>query len=230
MMNILQIDVEDWYQGALLGNWESYEDRVVPSTRKVLAILESRKIRATFFILGYVAGKFPGLVEMVKSKGHEIASHGYGHMPITQQTPSEFEEDLSKSIRVLEKITGDRILGYRAPQFTLVRKTSWAIDIMKRNGLKYDSSIFPVRTHLYGVPDAPLFPYHISSSNISVDDPAEDFIEVPLSVYRTPLVGMNIPIAGGFYLRFFPFFLISHAIGKINKLKQPACVIFTPGS
>ena len=167
-VNILQIDVEDWYSDLDIKDWESYEDRIVQSTNKLLSILKERNVQATFFVLGYVAEHFPELVEKIKDENHEIASHGYSHTPITRQTPSEFEEDLLKSIRILEKITGDKIAGYRAPQFTVVEKTSWAIDIMKKNGLEYDSSIFPVKTHLYGVPDAPLFPYHISSSSINL--------------------------------------------------------------
>jgi len=121
-VNILQIDVEDWYCDLHIRYWESYEDRVVQSTDKVLRILKERNIQATFFILGYVAERFPQLVKKIKEEGHEIASHGYSHTPITKQTPREFEEDLSKSIRILEKISGDKIWGYRAPQFTIVEK------------------------------------------------------------------------------------------------------------
>ena len=171
MVNILQIDVEDWYSDLDIRYWESSEDRIIQNTNKVLAILEERDIRATFFILGYLAEHFPQLVRRIKEQGHEIASHGYNHTPITKKTPLEFEEDLSKSIRILEKISGDKVWGYRAPQFTVVEKTSWAIDILKEKGLRYDSSIFPVKTPLYGVPDAPLFPYHISPLDIKKDNP-----------------------------------------------------------
>lgn len=227
-VNILQIDVEDWYSDLDIKDWESYEDRIVQSTNKLLSILKERNTQATFFVLGYVAEHFPELVEKIKDENHEIASHGYSYTPITRQTPSEFEEDLLKSIRILEKITGDKIAGYRAPQFTVVEKTSWAIDIMKKNGLEYDSSIFPVKTHLYGVPDAPLFPYYISSSNIKKDDSNEDFLEFPLSVYKIPGMKKNIPIAGGFYLRFFPYVFLSHAIRKINKGNYPAVCYLHP--
>jgi len=227
-VNILQIDVEDWYCDLDIKYWGSYKDRVVQSTDKVLAILKERNIHATFFILGYVAERFPQLVRKIKEEGHEIASHGYSHIPITKQTPPEFEEDLLKSIRILEKISGDKIWGYRAPQFTIVNETSWAIDILKKNGLRYDSSIFPVKTPLYGVPDAPLFPYHVSSSNIKEDNPEENFLEFPLSVYKIPVIKKNIPIAGGFYLRFFPYRFISYAIKKINKANHPAVCYLHP--
>ena len=227
-INILTIDVEDYYQDTEFKNWKFYEDRVVQNTHKILNILSETNTKATFFVLGYVAEHFPELVETIKDEKHEIATHGYSHTPIEQQTPSEFEEDLLKSIRILEKITGDRVMGYRARQFSVSKKTSWAIDILKKAGLKYDSSVFPVKTPLYGVPDAPLYPYHISSSNIKRDNPEEGFLELPLSVFRIPIVRKNIPIAGGFYLRFLPYLFIKHAIKTINKMNQPAIIYIHP--
>ena len=226
--NILTIDVEDWYMDTDISTWDCYEDRTVESTNKILKILNELNIQATFFVLGYVAEHFPGLVEEIKDKGHEIATHGYSHTSIKKQTPSEFEMDLLKSIRTLEQITKDKIRGHRACEFTISEETSWAIDIMKKNGLKYDSSIFPVKTPLYGVPTATLYPYHISSSNITRDNPEEDFLEFPLSVYKIPIVHKNIPIAGGFYLRLFPYWFIKHAIRKINKIGQPAIFYIHP--
>ena len=132
-----------------------------------------------------------------------------------------------KSIGIIEKITKNKISGHRACEFSIVEKTSWAIDILKKNGLKYDSSIFPVKTHLYGVPDAPLYPYHISSSNITRDNPEVDFFEFPLSVYRFPIMHKTIPVAGGFYLRLFPYWFIKHAIKKINKMGKPTIFVTT---
>ena len=227
-VNILQIDVEDWYTDLPRKYWKYYEDRIVQNTNKILKILKESNIQATFFIIGYFAERYPELVEKIYNENHEIGSHGYSHAPITQQTPNEFEEDLLKSIKILEKITNDKVLGYRAPFFTLDERTSWAIDIMKKCGLKYDSSIFPVKTHLYGVPDAPLFPYYISSSNIKKNNPNGDFLEIPLSVYRIPMIKKNIPIAGGFCLRFFPYKFISYGIKKINKKRYPAVFYIHP--
>ena len=227
-MNILTIDVEDWYMDTDISTWDYYEDRIVQSTNKILKILKESNIEATFFILGYVGEHFPELVESIENENHEIATHGYSHKQITKQTPLEFEEDLLKSIKILERITDKKIFGYRAREFTITEKTSWAIDILKKNGLQYDSSIFPVKTHLYGVPDAPLYPYHISSSNIKGDDLEEAFLEFPLSVYRIPVVHKNIPVAGGFYLRLFPYWFIKHAIKKINKMGKPAIIYIHP--
>ena len=226
--NILTIDVEDWYMDTDISTWDSYEDRVVQSTKKILEILDESNTKATFFVVGYVAEHFSELIEDIKDKGHEIGTHGYSHTSIKKQTPSEFEKDLSKSVRILEDITKEKIVGHRACEFSIVEETAWAIDILKKNGLKYDSSVFPVKTHLYGVPDAPLYPYHISSSNIKIDNPEEDFLEFPLSVYRIPIVHKNIPIAGGFYLRLIPYWFIKHAIIRINKMNQPATFYIHP--
>ena len=227
--NILTIDVEDWYMDTDISTWDSYEDRVVQSTQEILEILDETNTIATFFVVGYVAEHHPELIEEIKDRGHEIGTHGYTHTSITHQTPSEFEEDLLKSIKILEDITKEKISGYRACEFSIVKETSWALDILKKNGLKYDSSVFPVKTHLYGVLDAPLYPYHISSSNIKIDNnPEEDFFEFPLSVYRIPIVHKNIPIAGGFYLRLIPYCFIKHAMKKINKMGQPAILYIHP--
>lgn len=223
----MQIDVEPWYCNLPPTDWNYYEDRVVKNTVQTLNILKEYNAKATFFILGYVAENHPILLERIQKEGHEIASHGYNHISIKKQSPSEFEKDLIKSIKILE-MKSNKLLGYRAPQFSIVKETSWAIDILKKNGLKYDSSIFPVKTHLYGVPDAPRFTYHISSEKIEVDSPEEKFLEVPLSTYNIPLIGRNLPIAGGFYLRFFPYFFIKHSIRKINNMGKPAVCYIHP--
>ena len=229
MKNILTVDVEDWYMDRDISTWGLYEDRICKSTNKVICLLNESDTRATFFILGYVAERFPELVERIKDEGHEIATHGYSHKPITKQTLSEFEDDLLKSCELLEKITGDEIIGHRGCQFTVMEETSWAIDVLKKKGFKYDSSVFPVKTHLYGVPNAPLYPYRISSNDISKESDVEkQFLEIPLSVYRIPIVRKNIPIAGGFYLRFFPYWFIKHAMKKINSDNKPIICYIHP--
>jgi polysaccharide deacetylase family protein (PEP-CTERM system associated) len=226
--NILTIDVEDWYMDLNISTWDLYEDRVVESTNKILKLLNESNTKATFFVLGYVAESFPELVENIKEMGHEIATHGYNHKPLTKQTRYEFEEDFLKSVRILEKITKDKVIGHRASNFTVMDETSWAIDVLKKNGMKYDSSVFPVKTHLYGVQNAPLYPYYISSADIRIESPERDILELPLSVYKLPIVNKNIPIAGGFYLRLFPYCFIEHAIQKINKMNQSAIIYIHP--
>lgn len=225
--NIMTIDVEDWYMDLDISRWDSFEDRVVLNTQRILKILDKWNSTATFFVLGYVAEKFPELIIEIIDKGHEIGTHGYSHKSALKQTPSEFEDDLKKSVSAIERLTSDKILGHRACQFSLIKETAWLVDILKRNKLKYDSSIFPVRTHLYGVPDAPSYPYCISSQNIEACMES-DFYEYPLSVYRSPIIRSNIPVAGGFYLRLFPYWFIKHALKKINNIGQPATCYIHP--
>lgn len=228
--NILQIDIEHFYcdhhvnvkRWENVEEWEEYRDRTVWSTEKLLRLLERKKVTATFFVLGCVATKFPDLVEKIEAAGCEIASHGYWHELVTKQTPKEFEDDLRGSLTALHKIAHDKVVGYRACNSTLEERTAWMIDILKSYGLKYDSSILPFRAYYYGVKDAPLFPYHISSHNIKVDSPQENFLEFPLSVYRVPVLNVNVPIAGGFYFRFFPYPFVKHCLKKLNKNGEPA--------
>lgn len=226
--NILSVDVEDWYMDTDSSNWNTYEDRIVSSTEKILSLLEEAHAKATFFILGYVAESHPELVEHIFEKGHEIATHGYSHKPITKLHPLAFEDDLLKSVRALQNITKEKIKGYRACQFSLCSESSWALDILIENGFRYDSSIFPVKTPLYGVPKAPLFPYHISSSDLTKADESSDFLEFPLSIYRIPFINFNIPIAGGFYLRLFPYCFIKRGIDGINRAGKPGIIYVHP--
>jgi polysaccharide deacetylase family protein (PEP-CTERM system associated) len=226
--NILQVDVEDWYMDLDIGSWDQYEDRIVEATSRLLSILEETGNTATFFTLGYVAERFPDLLGKVREHGHEIGSHGYGHKPLQDMSPAEFEEDVMRSKRIIEGLSGERVLGYRAPFFTLTEGTAWALDIIERCGFVYDSSIFPVRTHLYGMPDAPRFPYRISSSNIKKDDPEARLLEFPLSVFVLPGIRRNIPVAGGFYLRLFPYEFLYYAIKRINGADEPAVCYLHP--
>jgi polysaccharide deacetylase family protein (PEP-CTERM system associated) len=228
-MNIFQVDVEHFYcdyhvdvkSWENVKEWQEYRDRTAWSTEKLLQLFEKKRVTATFFVLGCVAKRFPELIEKIEAAGHEIASHGYWHDLVTGQTPREFENDLRESLTLLDKLSHDKVIGYRACNCTLEERTSWMIDILRQYGLRYDSSILPFRTNYYGVKDAPLFPYHISSHNIKVDSPQESFLEFPLSVYRVPVVNVNVPFAGGFYFRFFPYPFIKHSLKKLNKNGKP---------
>ncbi len=223
MVNILQIDVEDWYCDLDFKDWNQFEPRVANATEKVLRILDETANKATFFVLGYIAERFPELVKRIDAAGHEVASHGYSHRRICDQTPEEFEQDFLQSVKILEDITGKKIAGYRAPQFTIMKETLWALDILKKYGLEYDSSIFPVKTPLYGIPDFPLFPCALGSGENGID-----FMEIPPSVYKVPFLKKNIPVAGGFYLRFFPYIFIHYALQKLNKVNNVAICYIHP--
>lgn len=221
--NILTVDVEDWYMTTDISCWGEFEDRIVASTERMLSILGNTK--ATFFVLGYVAEHHPELISRIHESGHELGTHGYSHKPIQSQTPDQFEEELLKSMEIIESITGVKIRGHRACHASVMKSTAWSIDIMERCGIEYDSSVFPVRTPLYGVPDAPLFPYRISSKNIC-EDSEEGIYEFPLSVYKLPY--KNIPISGGFYLRLFPYWFIKNSIRRINEKGKPAVMYLHP--
>jgi polysaccharide deacetylase family protein (PEP-CTERM system associated) len=212
--NFLTIDVEDWYMDTDFSTWNKYENRLIEPTQKILTALKEHNIRATFFVLGYVADNYPDLIERIHSDGHEIGTHGYRHIPINHMTKQSFSEDLKKSLIAIENLTGEPVWGHRAPYFSVMKETCWAIDTLKQAGLRYDSSIFPVSTPLYGVPDAPYFPYQISSNDITQPDPKSDFWEIPLSVYHT-FFG-SIPVAGGFYARLFPYRFLHHFLKKMN--------------
>lgn len=227
--NIFQVDLEYFYCDYHIDvrTWDNvdelhkYRERITSSTERLLELFDNKRVTATFFVLGCVAKRFPDLIEKIENAGHEIASHGYWHELATKQSREEFAEDLEESLGLLSKLAKEKILGYRTCNCTLVETTSWIIDILKSHGLKYDSSIFPFRTHFYGVPDAPIFPYHIASKNIKVESPQEYFLEFPLSVYRIPVIDKNIPISGGFYFRFLPYWLVKYGVKKLNKAGRP---------
>lgn len=229
MKNAISVDVEDWYQGVVtvdFKDWSNYESRICQNIDKILALLDKRNVTATFFAVGYVAENFPEIIENITNSGHEIASHGYSHKLIYELSPDEFKNDLLKSLKVLERVTSEKVLGYRAAYFSVNKETGWAIDIMEKFGLKYDSSIFPFKTYLYGVPSAPRYPYKPSRYDITVSDPNRNFIEFPLSTYS--FLGVNIPIAGGFYLRSLPYWIIKKGIKKINDEGYPAITYIHP--
>jgi len=227
--NIFQVDLEHFYcdyhvdvrSKEDVDEWHTYRERTVWQTEKLLDLFDRKGVTATFFVLGCVASRFPDLIERIEDSGHEIASHGYWHELATNQSPDRFTRDLEDSLELLRRHAHGKIVGYRTCNCTLVEETSWIVDILRAHGLTYDSSIFPFRTHFYGVPDAPVFPYRISSKNIKVEDLNADFLEFPLSVYRIPFLNKNIPFSGGFYFRFLPYRFTRHALRKLNKNGKP---------
>lgn len=219
--NILTIDLEDWFQSSLelFDKFREPEKifrptgRVVRNTRELLNILDEHKVKATFFVLGTVAEDFPDLIKEIYSQGHEIATHGYAHKLIYRQTKEEFREDLRKSIDIIESITGEKILGYRAPYFSIREDSLWALEVLREVRLRYDASIFPLKRKLYGVNDI---------NKIS----ANGIVEFPVS--KTSFLGYEFPFGGGGYLRLFPYALTKWAINKINKKGEPAIVYIHP--
>jgi peptidoglycan-N-acetylglucosamine deacetylase len=215
MKNIMSVDLEDYYCDLPFDKWENYGERITSLTDVILSLFEKYDISATFFTVGYLAEKHPELIEKIVSQGHEIASHSYFHSDLRTLDNNEFEKELLKSINSLEKISGEKVYGFRAPFFSVTKENLWVFKIMKKY-LSYDSSIFPVKTPLYGISNAIRYTYSISEENPLDENDTGNFFEIPPATLRVPIMG-NIPIAGGFYLRFFPTPLIKSGIKQLNK-------------
>ncbi len=224
MKNILTFDIEDWYHPNLadkdLLGAGPFEDRVEEPTLRILNILDETHNKATFFVVGDIAEKFPDLVREIVRRGHEVGSHGYRHNLVYDYTEAQFETDLGNSVRLLEKITGRKVLGYRAPSWSLGEKTPWAWDAMHDLGLQYDSSLYPFKTFLYGDSTSSRFEYNLT---LSGDKP---FREIPPSVAE--VLGRRVPFSGGFYFRVVPYVFLKAGIRQYNRAGQPAVVYLHP--
>lgn len=217
--NALTIDVEDYFQVAALAeavdrkDWSSMEYRVEANTDRLLELFSQRGVKATFFTLGWVAERSPELVRRIQKAGHEIASHGYSHQLVYNQTPDVFRDETRKSKQLLEDITGEPITGYRAASYSVTAQSRWALDILCEEGFTWDSSIFPVHHDRYGMPGTPHEPYRLKAPG------GGTLIEFPLST--CPLGSYRLPIAGGGYFRLYPYWLSRWGLGKINRAGQP---------
>jgi polysaccharide deacetylase family protein (PEP-CTERM system associated) len=222
-VNALSIDLEFWWCNEFLTDYlpRDREDGFRESLRPVFAVLDAFDVKATFFVLGAVAEKYPEVVSEIHRSGHEIACHAYSHKPLYTMNRSEFEGELRKSLELLDDYNP---VGFRAPSFSLSNETKWAIEVLEKYGFQYDSSIFPVRTQLYGVPDAPVGIYRPSRDDITVHDPDGPIVEFPLSVIR---LGTNIPVSGGFYLRALPKRFLSWGVGRVAT-RRPANIYVHP--
>lgn len=222
--NALTIDVEEHFQvhafETVIGRsaWERYPSRVVANTRRILRLLSEYSVHATFFVLGWVADRYPDLVKEVAMSGHEIATHGYWHELVYRQTPDEFAADLCHSLEAIGRAVGGlRLVGYRAPAFSITKQSLWALAILRDHGISYDSSIFPLAAHdRYGISNANRFANKMDSG----------LWEFPVSTVR--LGKQNWPVAGGGYFRLFPLWITSHAIRHLNAQKHPAVVYLHP--
>jgi polysaccharide deacetylase family protein (PEP-CTERM system associated) len=223
--NALTIDVEDYYHVSAfesvipVNTWERYESRVERNTLRCLEIFDAYGVKATFFVLGWVAERHPGLVRALAEEGHEVASHGYSHRRIYTQTPAVFREETHRSKQYLEDCIGQPVRGYRAATYSITRQSLWALDILEEAGFEYDSSIFPVHHDLYGIADYPRFCHRL--------DRHPGLVEFPLSTVK--LGRMTLPIAGGGYFRLFPYALTRWGIRRFNhREQQPAAVYLHP--
>jgi polysaccharide deacetylase family protein (PEP-CTERM system associated) len=227
MINALTIDVEDYFQVNAFEpyvareRWGDFPLRVADNVSRLLELLDEFEVRATFFVLGWIAERRPQLVKEIQSRGHEIACHGYGHQLVYRIGPALFREDLRRAKGVLEGITGVAVRGYRAPTYSITRESLWAFDLLIEEGFTFDSSVFPVYHDTYGIPDAPRFPYTVQRAAGSIQ-------EFPLSTLPLKLAGFNyqLPIAGGGYLRLLPVALIKWGIERINFREGMPAVLY----
>jgi polysaccharide deacetylase family protein (PEP-CTERM system associated) len=272
MRNILTVDLEDYFQVHAFSrvvqfeDWCKFECRIERNTDRLLEVLNSvpsprpskslpcampsapcESTKATFFVLGWIAERYPGLVRRIQKEGHEIACHGYAHRLIYSQSREEFREDIKKSKTILQDITGSEVMGYRAPSYSITNKSRWAFEILAEEGFRYDSSIFPIHHDFYGMPNAPRFPFIISlnrNNNFefstlnfqfgtaapqhrsTATPPVGILPQSPLdtrhSLVEFPLstakvFGQNFPISGGGYFRLLPYPLVRYGLKRINE-------------
>jgi len=223
MLNALSVDLEDWYhicgvdKYSQPSEWPSYESRILRNCDKVLRLLQEFNTKATFFVLGYIAEKEPDLVKKIAAEGHEIASHGYYHQRIFELNMESFKEDLQKSIDVISDITGKQVLGFRAPEWSVRTNTLWALDIMRKSGIRYDSSIVPLTG--MGIRGFKKFPHKIKTLH-------GEIYEFPLTTTR--LFWENLPFTGGLPLRITPYFYIVSKMRRINREGHPCLSYIHP--
>lgn len=223
--NAMTCDVEDYFQVSAFApyidraSWPTRECRVEANMDRILALFERTGVRATFFTLGWIAERYPNVVKRIVAGGHELASHGYGHLRASDQTRAEFDNDIRSSKALLEDIGGQAVLGYRAPSFSIGRDNLWALDALLEAGYRYSSSIYPVVHDHYGMPEAPRFAFYPNGT--------DGLLEVPITTVQ--MMGRKLPAGGGGYFRLLPYALSRWMMAKVNQDdRQPALFYFHP--
>jgi polysaccharide deacetylase family protein (PEP-CTERM system associated) len=223
IINAMSIDVEDYFHVSVFdgivprSQWDSMESRVVRNTERLLDIFDEYEVHSTFFVLGWVGERHPHLVQTIAQRGHEIASHGYAHRLVYDQTRAAFRDDVRRAKAVLEDASGRRVAGYRAPSYSITPRSLWALDVLIEEGYTYDSSIFPIRHDRYGIPVSDRRPYRIDREGGSL-------IEVPASAAR--LGPLNVPVAGGGYFRILPYWWTRWGINLVNDNEHRPAVFY----
>jgi len=223
VVNAMSVDVEDYFHVSVFDGivprteWDAMESRVCANTERLLDIFDEYSVRSTFFVLGWVGEKYPALVTAIAARGHEVASHGYAHRLVYDQTPAAFREDVRRAKALLEEASGRPVVGYRAPSYSITPRSLWALDVLIEEGYQYDSSIFPIRHDRYGIPVSDRRPYRIDRNGGSL-------IEVPGSTTR--LGPMNLPVAGGGYFRILPYKWTHWGIRRVNEQEGRPAVFY----
>ena len=226
IVNAMSVDVEDYFHVSVFektvdrSRWDSLESRVRANTARLLDLFDEHGVRGTFFILGWVAERYPELVRTIAERGHELASHGYAHRLVYDQTPEAFREDIRRAKDLIESAAALPVRGYRAPSFSITARSMWALDVLLEEGYTYDASIFPIRHDRYGIPDAPRWPHAIERGRGRI-------FEVPGSTVR--IGSTNLPVAGGGYFRILPYAWTRWGIARVNAAeRQPAIFYLHP--
>ncbi|MEO8681489.1 MAG: XrtA system polysaccharide deacetylase [Vicinamibacterales bacterium] len=223
IVNAMSVDVEDYFQvsafeGAVSReDWNTYESRVVRNTHKLLEVFHASGVRSTFFVLGWVAKRFPSLVSEIAKAGHEVASHGFHHQLAYGLTAHQFRQDVRAAKAVIEDAGGRVVTGYRAPSFSIINSNLWALDVLIDEGYVYDASIFPIHHDRYGIPDAARHPTRIARG-------ARSILEVPGSTVRVGRT--NLPVAGGGYFRLLPYGWTKWGIARVNRVDREPVVFY----
>jgi polysaccharide deacetylase family protein (PEP-CTERM system associated) len=218
--NALSVDVEDYFHTEAMTlvaprrRWESFSSHVEANTLALLELFERYDVKATFFFLGWVAEKYPDLVRQAHRSGHEIGCHSYWHRRVSSLTPAEFQEDTYRAKAVIESVTGTAIYGYRAPSFSITGSVTWAYGILEELGFQYDSSLNPVHHPLYGNHTAPRHPFRVG----------KELLELPIATWK--VMGQNIPVGGGAYLRILPYALVNAGVKSINSEEHRPAVLY----
>ena len=223
VLNAMSVDVEDYFHVSVFdgivprSTWGDMESRVSRNTDRLLDIFDEYGVRSTFFILGWVAERYPQLVRTIAQRGHEVASHGYAHRLVYDQTPKAFREDVRRAKQVIEEAGGCAVSGYRAPSYSITPRSLWALDVLIEEGYWYDASIFPIRHDRYGIPVSPREPFYVERE-------AGALMEVPGSTVRFGPV--NLPVAGGGYFRILPYPWTRWGISRLNHVEGRAAVFY----
>lgn len=218
----MTVDVEDYFQVSAFekhiarSQWDALPHRVADNTSRILDLFAQYQVKATFFTLGWVAERYPVLIRRIVDEGHELASHGYEHIRVTEQSPEQFRNDIKKNKQILEDISGRSVIGYRAASYSIGEQNLWALQILEEEGHAYSSSIYPVKHDLYGMPSAPRFAFYPENT--------QELLEVPITTLR--VLNRNLPCGGGGFFRLYPYQFSKWAYQYINAVEKQAGVFY----
>ena len=221
LANAMTVDVEDYFQVSAFEEridsqaWGKWPLRVEANTRRIMELFSEADIKATFFMLGWVAQRFPQLVQDLVATGHELASHGRAHVRVCKQTPKEFRQDVEYTKKLLEDVAGCRVNGYRAASYSIGRENLWALDVLEETGHEYSSSIYPIHHDLYGMPEAPRGPFRVDDGQL---------IEIPVTTVQ--FGKLKLPCGGGGYFRLLPYKISRAAMRRVRRRDGLPCVFY----